>query len=60
MIMPIGIIEQSTEDGAIFKLTRPEDHSALKINSSGSRTLRSASAPEIAPDRISGPNPAFS
>ena len=32
-IMPIGIIEQSTEDGAIFKLTRPGDDSALKINS---------------------------
>ena len=34
MIMPIGIIYQSTEDGAIFKLTRPGDHSTLKINSS--------------------------
>ena len=33
MIMPIGIIEHSTEDGAIFKLTRPGDHSTLKINS---------------------------
>ena len=33
MIMPIGIIEQHTEDSAIFKLTRPGDDSALKINS---------------------------
>ena len=33
MIMPIGIIEQSTGDGATFKLTRPGDHSNLKINS---------------------------
>ena len=33
MIMPIGIIEQSTEDSAIFKLTRPGDDSTLKINS---------------------------
>ena len=32
-IMPVGIIEQSTEDGAIFKLTRPGDHSSLKIDS---------------------------
>ena len=32
MIMPIGIIEQSTEDSAIFTLTRPEDRSTLKIN----------------------------
>ena len=31
-IMPIGIIEQSTEDIAIFTLTRPEDRSTLKIN----------------------------
>ena len=31
-IMPIGIIEQSTKDGAIFKLTRPGDRSILKIN----------------------------
>ena len=33
MIMPVGMIEQSTEDGAIFILTRPGDHSILKINS---------------------------
>ena len=32
-IMPIGIIEQSTKDDAIFKLTRPADPSILKINS---------------------------
>ena len=32
-IMPVGIIEQSTKDGAIFKLTRPGDHSSLKIDS---------------------------
>ena len=32
-IMPIGIIEQSTENGAIFTLTRPGDHSTLKIHS---------------------------
>ena len=31
-IMPIGIIEQSTKDDAIFKLTRPADPSILKIN----------------------------
>ena len=34
MIMPIGIIEQSTEDGATFIATRPGNHSTLKINSS--------------------------
>ena len=34
MIMPIGIIQQSTEEGATFKLTRPGDHSILKTNSS--------------------------
>ena len=33
MIMPVEMIEQSTEDGAIFILTRPGDHSILKINS---------------------------
>ena len=33
-IMPVGIIKQSTEEGAIFTLTRPGDHSILKINSS--------------------------
>ena len=33
MIMPIGIIEHPTEEGAIFKLTRPGDHSILKTNS---------------------------
>ena len=33
MIMPIGIIEQSTEDGAIFELTRPGDRSILTTNS---------------------------
>ena len=33
MIMPIGIIEQSTGDGATFKLTRPRDRSNLLINS---------------------------
>ena len=33
MIMPIGIIEQSTEDGATFILTRPGDHNILKVNS---------------------------
>ena len=34
MIMPIGIIQQPTEDGATFRLTRPGNHSTLKINSS--------------------------
>ena len=34
IIMPIGIIRQSPGDGATFKLTRPGDHNALKINSS--------------------------
>ena len=34
MIMPIGIIEQSTGDGATFKLTLPGDSSSIKINSS--------------------------
>ena len=34
MIMPIGIINQSTGDGAIFILTRPGNPSILKINSS--------------------------
>ena len=34
MIMPVGIIEQSTAESAIFILTRPEDHSTLKIGSS--------------------------
>ena len=33
-IMPVGIIEQSTGDSAIFTLTRPGDPSILKINSS--------------------------
>ena len=33
-IMPIGIIQQPTEDGAIFIMTRPGNHSTLKINSS--------------------------
>ena len=33
MIMPIGIIEQPTEEGATFRLTRPGDHSTLKTNS---------------------------
>ena len=33
MIMPIGIIKQSTGDGATFKLTRPGDRSTLKTNS---------------------------
>ena len=33
MIMPIGIIQQPTEDGATFILTRPEDRSTLKTNS---------------------------
>ena len=33
MIMPIGIIEQSTEEGATFRLTRPGDRSILTINS---------------------------
>ena len=33
-IMPVGIIEQSTEDGATFILTRPGDQSILKVNSS--------------------------
>ena len=33
MIMPIGIIEHPTEDGATFRLTRPGDHSTLKTNS---------------------------
>ena len=33
-IMPVGIIKQSTEEGAIFKLTRPADPTTLKINSS--------------------------
>ena len=32
-IMPIGIIQKSTKDSAIFTLTRPEDRSTLKINS---------------------------
>ena len=32
-IMPIGIIKQSTEEGASFILTRPGDDSTLKINS---------------------------
>ena len=32
-IMPIGIIKQSTENGAIFKLTRPGHPTTLKINS---------------------------
>ena len=31
--MPIGIIKQSTGDGATFKLTRPGDRSTLKNNS---------------------------
>ena len=31
-IMPVGIIEQSTEDGATFILTRQGDHTTLKIN----------------------------
>ena len=34
MIMPIGIIQHPTEDGAIFTLTRPGDPNILKINSS--------------------------
>ena len=34
MIIPIGIIKQSTEEGAIFILTRPREHTTLKINSS--------------------------
>ena len=34
MIMPIGIIEQPTEEGATFILTRPGDHNILEINSS--------------------------
>ena len=34
MIMPIGIIEQPTEKGATFRLTRPRDRSILKTNSS--------------------------
>ena len=33
MIMPIGIIEKSTEEGATFRLTRPGDHNTLKTNS---------------------------
>ena len=33
MIMPIGIIQQPTEDGATFILTRPGDHNILKVNS---------------------------
>ena len=33
MNMPIGIIEQPTEEGATFRLTRPGDHSILKIDS---------------------------
>ena len=33
MIMPIGIIQQPTEEGATFRLTRPGDHSILKTNS---------------------------
>ena len=33
MIMPIGIIEYPTEDGATFILTRPGDHNILKVNS---------------------------
>ena len=33
-IMPIGIIQQPTENGATFKLTRPRDPTILKINSS--------------------------
>ena len=33
-IMPVGIIKQSTKEGAIFTLTRPRDHRILKINSS--------------------------
>ena len=33
-VMPVGIIEQSTKEGAIFTLTRPGDPSNLKINSS--------------------------
>ena len=33
MIMPIGIIQQPTENGATFILTRPEDRSTLKTNS---------------------------
>ena len=32
-IMPVGIIEQSTEDGATFILTRQGDHTTLKIAS---------------------------
>ena len=32
--MPAGIIKQSTEDGATFKLTRPGNSSSIKINSS--------------------------
>ena len=32
-IMPIGIIEQSTEKWATFRLTRPGDHSTFKIDS---------------------------
>ena len=31
--MPVEIIKQSTREGAIFILTRPGDHSSLKINS---------------------------
>ena len=34
MIMPIGIIQQPTEDGATFIMTRPGSHSTPKINSS--------------------------
>ena len=33
MIMPIGIIQQPTEEGATFRLTRPGDHSIIKTNS---------------------------
>ena len=30
VFMPIGIIDESTQDGGIFSLTRPDDHKTLQ------------------------------